>query len=67
MTSHTSRFLTRNGPDANNHLDVDAKESLKNALKAFKGTIILVSHEPEFYDGVCDIILNAEEWTTKLV
>lgn len=50
-----------------NHLDVDAKESLQNALKAFKGTIILVSHEPEFYEGVCDTIWNAEEWTTKIV
>lgn len=32
-----------------NHLDVDAKESLQTAIKAFKGAVILVSHEPEFY------------------
>jgi ATPase subunit of ABC transporter with duplicated ATPase domains len=32
-----------------NHLDVDAKEELKRALKDFKGSILLVSHEPEFY------------------
>ena len=35
-----------------NHLDVDAKEELKRAMKEFKGTIVLVSHEPEFYEGL---------------
>ena len=34
-----------------NHLDVDAKEELQRALKAFKGSVLLVSHEPEFYEG----------------
>ncbi|MDF2566413.1 MAG: yheS 3, partial [Massilibacillus sp.] len=33
-----------------NHLDVEAKEELKSALINFKGTILLVSHEPEFYE-----------------
>ena len=32
-----------------NHLDVDAKEELKRALKEYKGAILLVCHEPEFY------------------
>jgi ATPase subunit of ABC transporter with duplicated ATPase domains len=50
-----------------NHLDVLAKEALKEAVKNFKGTVILVSHEPDFYEGVVDTILNAEEWTTKIV
>ena len=31
-----------------NHLDVDAKEELKRALKAYKGSILMVCHEPEF-------------------
>ncbi|MEG2109311.1 MAG: ABC-F family ATP-binding cassette domain-containing protein, partial [Clostridium sp.] len=35
-----------------NHLDVDAKEELKRALKEYKGTILLVSHEPEFYRDI---------------
>ena len=43
------------------------EESLKEALKAFKGTIILVSHEPEFYSDIVTDILNAEEWTTKIL
>ena len=32
-----------------NHLDIYAKEELSRALREFKGTIVLVSHEPEFY------------------
>ena len=31
-----------------NHLDIYAKEELSRALREFKGTIVLVSHEPEF-------------------
>jgi len=50
-----------------NHLDVYAKESLKEAVKNFKGTVVLVSHEPEFYNDVATTILNAEDWTLKLL
>lgn len=50
-----------------NHLDVDAKEELARALKAYKGTVILVSHEPEFYSQVVDEIWNVEDWTTKII
>ena len=50
-----------------NHLDVDAKDSLKNAIRDFKGTVILVSHEPEFYNGVVDEILDISDWSTKIV
>ena len=50
-----------------NHLDVDAKEELKRALKAFKGTILLVSHEPEFYRDLVTEVWNVEDWTTKIV
>ncbi|MEF3302664.1 ABC-F family ATP-binding cassette domain-containing protein [Paenibacillus sp. GYB003] len=34
-----------------NHLDARAKEALRDALRAYKGTIVLVSHEPDFYEG----------------
>lgn len=37
-----------------NHLDVKAKEALKEALIEYPGTLILVSHEKEFYQGLCD-------------
>ncbi len=50
-----------------NHLDVDAKEELKKALKEYKGSILLVCHEPEFYRDVVTDIWNCEEWTTKIV
>lgn len=48
-----------------NHLDVEAKDELKRALKEYKGTILLVCHEPEFYRDVVTDIWNCEEWTTK--
>ena len=47
-----------------NHLDVEAKEELKRALKEYKGSILLVCHEPEFYRDVVTDIWNCEEWTT---
>lgn len=50
-----------------NHLDVDAKEELKRALKEYKGSILLISHEPEFYNDIVTDIWNLEEWTTKIV
>ncbi len=50
-----------------NHLDIDAKEELARALCEFKGTILLVSHEPEFYEDWVTDIWNVEDWTTKVV
>lgn len=49
-----------------NHLDVDAKDELKRALKAYKGSILLISHEPEFYRDVVTDTWNCESWTTKV-
>ena len=46
-----------------NHLDVDAKEELKRALKEYKGAILLVCHEPEFYQDVVNQIWNMEEYS----
>ncbi|MET1031932.1 ABC-F family ATP-binding cassette domain-containing protein, partial [Domibacillus tundrae] len=50
-----------------NHLDVDAKNELKRALKEYKGSILLISHEPEFYQDIATDIWNVESWTTKQV
>ena len=50
-----------------NHLDPVAKEELKRALKEYKGSILLVCHEPEFYTDVVNEVWNCEEWTTKIV
>lgn len=48
-----------------NHLDVDAKEELKGALTAYKGSILMVCHEPEFYEEWATNIWDVSEWTTK--
>ena len=50
-----------------NHLDVEAKDELKKAIKEFKGTVLLVCHEPEFYSDVVDDVWNIEDFTTKIV
>ncbi|WP_294354995.1 ABC-F family ATP-binding cassette domain-containing protein [uncultured Clostridium sp.] len=50
-----------------NHLDKDAKDELKRALKEYKGSILLVSHEPDFYRDVVTDIWNCEEWTLKVI
>ncbi|WP_453991654.1 ABC-F family ATP-binding cassette domain-containing protein [Bacillus nitroreducens] len=49
-----------------NHLDVDAKDELKRALKEYKGSILLICHEPEFYHDVVTDVWNVESWTTKV-
>lgn len=50
-----------------NHLDVDAKEELKRALIAYKGSILMVCHEPEFYDGLATDVWDCTRFTTRLV
>ncbi len=36
-----------------NHLDMRSKDILKEALKNYDGTLVLVSHDREFLDGLC--------------
>lgn len=50
-----------------NHLDVDAKEELKKALKEYKGSVLLICHEPEFYQDIVTDVWNCSEWTTKIL
>ncbi len=50
-----------------NHLDIDAKEELMRAIKEYKGTVLLVSHEPEFYTAVADEVWDVSDWSTKIV
>ena len=45
-----------------NHLDVDAKEELARALKEYKGSILMVCHEPEFYQGWVDQIWDFNQF-----
>ena len=37
-----------------NHLDMQSKDVLKSALRAFDGTVVVVSHDREFLDGLVD-------------
>ncbi|HWT27495.1 MAG TPA: ABC-F family ATP-binding cassette domain-containing protein, partial [Mobilitalea sp.] len=48
-----------------NHLDVDAKDELKRALKAYKGSILLICHEPDFYEDIATKVWDCSKWTTK--
>lgn len=48
-----------------NHLDADAKEELQRALREYDGAVLMVCHEPYFYESWADRVLNCEEWTTK--
>ena len=50
-----------------NHLDKDAKEELKRALKEYKGSILMVCHEPEFYEGLVTDVWDCAKWTTKIL
>ena len=50
-----------------NHLDVDAKEALKQALIEYKGSILLICHEPEFYRDVVSQVWDCSKWTTKVL
>lgn len=49
-----------------NHLDVDAKTELKRALKEYKGSILLICHEPEFYEGLATQVWDCREWALKV-
>ena len=50
-----------------NHLDVDAKDELKRALNAYKGSVLLICHEPEFYLDVVSEVWDCSKWTTKIL
>ena len=49
-----------------NHLDVDAKAELKRAINDYKGAVLLICHEPEFYLDVVDEVWDCTKWTTKI-
>lgn len=49
-----------------NHLDADAKEELKRALKEYRGSILMVCHEPEFYEGLATDVWDCTQWTTRI-
>ena len=50
-----------------NHLDVDAKEELKRALLEYNGSVLMVCHEPEFYQDIVSEVWDCTKWTTKVI
>ena len=50
-----------------NHLDVDAKEELRRALLDYSGSILMVCHEPDFYEGIATNVWDCARWTTRIV
>ena len=64
LINRESNILVLDEPT--NHLDVDAKDELKRALKEYKGSILMVCHEPEFYEGLATDIWDCSKWTTRL-
>ncbi|MDO3680088.1 ABC-F family ATP-binding cassette domain-containing protein [Paenibacillus ehimensis] len=61
LLMHESNWIAFDEPT--NHLDVAAKDELKRALKEYKGTIVLVCHEPDFYEDWVTKVWNVEEWS----
>lgn len=48
-----------------NHLDIQSKEIIKIALQKFEGTVIVISHDREFLQGLCDKIFEFRDGSMK--
>ncbi|WP_267401868.1 MULTISPECIES: ATP-binding cassette domain-containing protein [unclassified Chryseobacterium] len=48
-----------------NHLDIQSKEIIKLALQKFEGTLIVISHDREFLQGLCDKIYEFRDGRMK--
>ena len=64
LLNRPTNFLLLDEPT--NHLDVDAKEELRRALTEYKGAVLLICHEPEFYEGLADKVWDLSRWSRKL-
>lgn len=49
-----------------NHLDADAKTELKRTLTAYRGSVLLICHEPDFYEDIVSAVWDCSQWTTKI-
>lgn len=65
LMNRTTNILLLDEPT--NHLDVDAKQELKRALKAYRGSVLLICHEPEFYQDIVGEVWDCSKWTTKIL
>ncbi|WP_430602503.1 hypothetical protein IGJ02_002930 [Enterococcus sp. DIV0724b] len=59
LTMQPSNFLILDEPT--NHLDVDSRKALQDALKAFRGSVLLISNDEEFYLPVADHVYTVAD------
>jgi len=50
-----------------NHLDIKSKEILQDAVNAFDGTVILVSHDRDFLDPIVNKVLEVSKTGTRML
>ncbi|MDY6038850.1 MAG: ABC-F family ATP-binding cassette domain-containing protein [Eubacterium sp.] len=65
LINRPSNLLVLDEPT--NHLDVAAKAELKRALQEYNGSILMVCHEPDFYEGLATEVWDLSQWTTRLI
>jgi len=64
LINRTTNVLVLDEPT--NHLDADAKDELQRALTAYNGAILMVCHEPEFYESFVNTVWDCSQWTTRV-
>lgn len=65
LINRESNLLVLDEPT--NHLDQDAKDELLRALQEYTGSILMVCHEPAFYEPLATRIIDCTKWTLKIV
>lgn len=64
MLLKQSNFLVLDEPT--NHLDMNSKRVLMNALREYQGTILIISHDREFLDGIVNKIIEVKNKNIKI-
>jgi len=64
MLVERSNFLILDEPT--NHLDMRSKDVLMNALKEYKGSVLIVSHDREFIDGIVNKVIEVRDKNLRI-
>jgi ATP-binding cassette subfamily F protein 3 len=64
MLLKSSNFLVLDEPT--NHLDMNSKQVLMKALQEYTGTMLIISHDREFLDGIVDKIIEVKNGNIKI-